>query len=119
MKIKTKSIAIPTHRFRTQSAPEFSAKGFVYDALLIENGRGLTHHCTLFLTGTSTRLADVDYFISHLIEREYSVASIERSIGGPFHVLMRPKLERVAALRHFIDHLTNIGKIQRIDIIAR
>lgn len=112
------SIETSISRYRTRLETDPFLKEIAYDGLFIRNGSELKKHCVLILTGTSTQLADVNYFINHLIRRGYSVASIDRFIGGPFHVRMKPKLERKAALKHFICQLREKYGMQKVDIIA-
>lgn len=74
--------------------------------------------CFLILTGTSTKVFDVAYFIEKVLAQGYTVAAIERSIGGPMAFLRKRDAERLAALKHFLNHLYNDVGIESIDILA-
>jgi len=72
----------------------------------------------LILTGTSTKVIDVRYFIDKFLAQGYAVAAIERFIGGPLAFLRKRDAERLATLKHFLDHLYNDVGIESIDIVA-
>ncbi|MBW1892951.1 MAG: hypothetical protein JRI91_04555 [Deltaproteobacteria bacterium] len=111
-------IKTSVNHYQVQPEAKDSLKEIKYEGLFIKNENKLKKHCILMLSGTSTQLADIDYFISHLVDREYSIASIERFIGGPFNIWIKPKLERKEALKHFICQLKENHNIEKIDIIA-
>lgn len=105
--------------FDYQTQPDNdSGSAITYKGLLVLNTDKSKRHCLLVLSGTSTQISDIGFFIDRLIERGYSVASIERVIGGPFHVWMKPKVERKEALKHFLRQLIETHHIEKIDIIA-
>lgn len=104
--------------YRIQVETNDSIKEIRYQGLFITNGNTLKNHCIVVLSGTSTQIADIDFFLSNLIDRGYSIASIERFLGGPFHIFMKPKIERKEALKHFIIQLRENHNIEKFDIIA-
>lgn len=95
-----------------------SSEEIQYQCLFIRNNGQSKTHCILLLSGTSTQLSDIEYFISRLLERGYALASIERFIGGPFNIRRKPGIERKEALKHFIHQLKENYQIERIEIIT-
>ena len=89
-----------------------------YQGLFIKNNDKTANHCIVFLSGTSTQLADISYFLDCLVKKGYSVAAVERFIGGVCDVRGKPEIERKEILKHFIDHLTKNCHIKTIHIIA-
>jgi hypothetical protein len=73
----------------------------------------------LLLGGTSIPISDRMGLIVHLLAAGYEVASIENPIGPPLDFCANPARDRVAALRHFIDHLAMERGTKALDIVAQ
>ena len=95
-----------------------SAVPLHYRGFLFPPNHGKWHSTTLLLTGTSTEVFDVKYFIDKLLERGCALAAIERFIGGPLAFFVRPDMERPAALKHFMDHLYNDVGVKSVNVVA-
>lgn len=99
--------------------PDGTSKEIRYQALVVKSNDDFRNKdCIVFLSGTSTQLVDVEFFMGHLLERNHCVASIERFIGGPFDMGIKPDIERKEALKHFIRQLKVNHQIEQFDIIA-
>ncbi len=86
--------------------------------VIMFSGETQRPHCTLVLTGTSTQIADVRYFIRMILKHRSSVAAIERCIGSPFVPCGRPAIERSAILMDFIYNSYHQFGIETIDMVA-
>lgn len=89
-----------------------------YQGVVVKKDDKFITQCIILLSGTSTQLADISYFLNCLKERGYSVAAIERFIGGLFDIRVKPEFERKAALKDFIHQLTENHRIQKFHVIA-
>lgn len=90
-----------------------------YGGLFIEAHGSPPDQCILVLSGTSIQLADIEFFINCLVGEGYSVASIERDIGGLIDFKTDSKADRKLALGDFIDHLKRDRGVSNIYIIAQ
>jgi hypothetical protein len=70
------------------------------------------------LPGTSTDLSDMKTMISSLVDRGYSVASLERPTGILFDRIKDPSIYRSNTVKHWIGRLQNRFNIQSMDVIA-
>ncbi len=89
-----------------------------YDGLFVQNLSGIPGHCILMLPGTSTDLSDMKTMISSLVDRGYSVASLERPTGILFDRIKDPSIYRSNTVKHWIGRLQNRFNIQSMDVIA-
>jgi hypothetical protein len=91
---------------------------FRYQGMFIPKSDGRTLDCAFVLTGTSTQLIDIEYFLSQLAETGTNVAAIERVVGGMTDIHVRPDIERKKALGHFLAQLKKDHGIEQFDIIS-
>lgn len=73
----------------------------------------------LLLAGTSIPFSDRMEFVKFLFRSGCEVASISNQIGGLLDVGINPKKDRVDSLRHYLQHLTERGKVTGVDIVAQ
>ena len=73
----------------------------------------------LLLGGTSIPISDRMGFIQHLLVAGYEVASIENPIGTPLDFYADPAVDRITALRYFIEHVATDLGVMSLDIVAQ
>ncbi len=73
----------------------------------------------LLLGGTSIPISDRMQFIQHLLADGYEVASIENPIGSPLDLYANPAVDRITALRYFIEHLAKDRGVTTLDIVGQ
>lgn len=89
-----------------------------YNALFIDSTNEHSDVCILILTGTSTQLEDVGYFIRQLVKAHFTTAAIERSVFGVRYLNLSPGADREATLKHFIYHLKMHYGVKKIIILT-
>jgi len=89
-----------------------------YNALFIDSASELSDVCILVLTGTSTQLEDIAFFIRQLVKTHFTIAAIERSVCGVRYLNLSPASDREATLKHFIHHLKTHYGIKKIVILT-
>ncbi len=86
--------------------------------LVIKKDEISSDHCIVFLSGTGTQLCDTSILIESLADKGYTVAAIERFIGGISDVRIKPQIERKTALSLFLHYLTKEHLLVKYHIIA-